>query len=74
MEEDNLFDESFTNQPNNLSNENENKISERLGHNNGSKKQSWVWKYFESKKVVEVTKEKSNIEVTYSSCNILNDS
>ncbi|CAG8526229.1 17683_t:CDS:1, partial [Cetraspora pellucida] len=74
MEKDNLFDESFTNQSNNLSNKNENEISERLGHNNESKKQSWVYKYFKSKKVVEVTKKKSNIEVIYSSCNILNDS
>ncbi|CAG8670519.1 4228_t:CDS:1, partial [Racocetra fulgida] len=79
MEEGNLlssssvqsFDESLTNQPDSPSDENENETSERLGRNGGSKKKSWVWKYFESEKVVE---EKSNIEVTYSTCNVLNDS
>ncbi|CAG8782991.1 11174_t:CDS:1, partial [Racocetra fulgida] len=62
MEENNLlslptqsFDELSSNQPDNLSSENE--TSERLSRNNGSKKRIWVWKYFESEKVVE---EKSN--------------
>ncbi|CAG8527277.1 8994_t:CDS:2, partial [Cetraspora pellucida] len=50
------FDESLTNQPNSPSDENKNETFKRLDRN---------------EKVVEVIKEKSNIEVT---CNVLNNS
>ncbi|CAG8780801.1 12310_t:CDS:1, partial [Cetraspora pellucida] len=44
----------------------------------GSKKRSWVWSYFEEKKMIEsiqnLDKQKVNIEVTYAICQVLNDS
>ncbi|CAG8717080.1 hypothetical protein C2G38_2043947 [Gigaspora rosea] len=69
-----LFDEPFTGQPNSqilegANDVNENETSERLGRIDGSRKQSWVWKYFESNKATE---EKSN-HITYGTCIILNE-
>ncbi|CAG8692815.1 5532_t:CDS:1, partial [Dentiscutata heterogama] len=68
------FDEPFTDQPNSpllegANDVNENETSERLGRIGESKKRSWVWKYFELKKVTE---ERSN-HITYGTCIVLNE-
>ncbi|CAG8775693.1 15949_t:CDS:1, partial [Racocetra persica] len=55
------------------SEENETDISDRKDR---SKKQSWVWKYFELEKVTEVIKKRSNhinVKATYCTCLVLND-
>ncbi|CAG8765904.1 39639_t:CDS:2, partial [Gigaspora margarita] len=45
----------------------------KVKHRSGSKKRSWVWRYFELKKVIEKSKD-ANIEVIYSICLVLDDS
>ncbi|CAG8560124.1 1091_t:CDS:2 [Cetraspora pellucida] len=49
----------------------------KLSRKSGSKRQSWVWKYFVEKKIIETVQnldnQKINVEVTYGICNILND-
>ncbi|CAG8546672.1 4638_t:CDS:2, partial [Dentiscutata heterogama] len=77
MEDDDLqsslsvqsFDESYANRS-------ESSILENTCHRGGSKKRSWVWKYFESEKVIEIKEESDDIkiEVTYGVCLVLNDS
>ncbi|CAG8604307.1 11127_t:CDS:1 [Dentiscutata erythropus] len=50
----------------------------KLSRKGGSKRRSWVWKYFVEKKIIETVQnldnQKINVEVTYGICNVLNDS
>lgn len=48
----------------------------KLGQKGGSKKRSWVWKYFQEKKIIETIQtldQKINVEVVYGICQVLND-
>ncbi|RIB05805.1 hypothetical protein C2G38_2047306 [Gigaspora rosea] len=45
----------------------------KLNQRGGSKKRSWVWKYFEEKKIIETVQQinkKVNIEVIYGICKV----